>query len=367
MQTTTHPRRRERVGRASLKVAGQLRRDITAGRLRSGEFLPTERDLCGQLEVSRETARRALKALECDGLIVTVPRRGYRVRPAANDPQQGCPLAYVPEPGWDDGSAAPFHAQLLESIRQAASRRGWALLAEARAGLSAADTLARLEAQRAFGAVLESPDAELVAAVRAAGLPAVTVNSWTEEAGLDAVMQDGFRGGLLAARHLREVGCRCVAWFGPEDKGAHAAERLGGALAGLVEGGVGVEGVPVVRAPAGELVARARGLLSRAERPDGVVALWRGCALALVAAAADLGLAVGRDFRMVGWCPEELYDVEYAPAFRGGEVPPVISWSVRTMAETAMARLAERRANPELPALLVKVPVRLQLAGRTAG
>jgi hypothetical protein len=65
---------------------------------------------------------------------------------------------------------------------------------------------------------------------------------------------------------------------------------------------------------------------------------------------------------MVGWCPDELYDLDFAPAFRGHEAPPAVSWSIRTMAEAALSRLAERRANPGLPALLVKVPVRLRLS-----
>jgi LacI family transcriptional regulator len=173
-------------------------------------------------------------------------------------------------------------------------------------------------------------------------------------------MQDGHRGGMLAAEHLCARGCRRIAWFGPDVRDAHAAERLGGALAGLSDAGRPVPPELIVRAGAAEMAGRARELLARKDRPDGVIALWRGCALALRTAASELGLTPGRDFAMVGWCPEEIYESEYRQAFAGGPVPPAVVWSVRTMAETAISRLIERRENPELPALLVKVPVRLK-------
>ncbi|MEM7614379.1 MAG: GntR family transcriptional regulator, partial [Pseudomonadota bacterium] len=57
------------------RIAGAIRRQIEGlilrGILRPGERLPSERDLAGQLEVSRPSLREALSELEDEGLIET--------------------------------------------------------------------------------------------------------------------------------------------------------------------------------------------------------------------------------------------------------------------------------------------------------
>jgi GntR family transcriptional regulator, transcriptional repressor for pyruvate dehydrogenase complex len=55
-------------------VVDQIRRAIQIGRFLPGEKLPTERELAGQLTVSRTTVREALRVLQGEGLIET--RRG---------------------------------------------------------------------------------------------------------------------------------------------------------------------------------------------------------------------------------------------------------------------------------------------------
>jgi hypothetical protein len=114
------------------------------------------------------------------------------------------------------------------------------------------------------------------------------------------------------------------------------------------------------------LTDQAAEVLSGPDRPDGVLALWRPAAVAVVAAARRLGLVPGRDFRMAGWCAEEVYADGFAPIFDGGPVPPAVVWSARDLARAALARLAERRANPGLSEVRVTIPARLRFPGRPA-
>jgi GntR family transcriptional regulator, transcriptional repressor for pyruvate dehydrogenase complex len=52
-------------------LADELRDEITSGRLRPGERLPTEPELCARNRVSRSTVREALRLLSSQNLIIT--------------------------------------------------------------------------------------------------------------------------------------------------------------------------------------------------------------------------------------------------------------------------------------------------------
>lgn len=59
-----------------LQVAGELKRGITDGSWPVGARLPTEAELCEQFEISRDTARAAVRVLGQAGLIVRRQRVG---------------------------------------------------------------------------------------------------------------------------------------------------------------------------------------------------------------------------------------------------------------------------------------------------
>jgi len=348
------------LGRTAAGLAEVISGDIASGLIPGGRFLPSERELAHKHAADRKTVRRALKSLESRGFLETVPRRGYRVLHGAADPDRGCPVAFVAGGGQrvrTDGSMG----RLMQALGDAADRRGWSLLSTGTGGQGPQEVLAQLRAARAFGVALDVEDPPLVAAIRESGIPTVMVNAWDLDSGLDSVMQDGQLGGLLAVRHLVERGCRRIAWFGNYKRNEHTTDRFSGAAAALRDAELPLEPEMTVSASPEDAETKARELLSRPDRPDGAVCLWRSRSIALARAARELGLTVGKDFHLVGWCPEEFYETAWLPEFAGGPVPPAVVWSIQTMAETTLSRLAERRQNPELPALRVKVPVRLRL------
>lgn len=65
------------------ELADLLRADILSGKLRPGDQLATEHELCAQHEVSRHTAREALRILSEDGLIARRRRAGTVVSDVA--------------------------------------------------------------------------------------------------------------------------------------------------------------------------------------------------------------------------------------------------------------------------------------------
>ncbi|GIH70503.1 hypothetical protein Mth01_27560 [Sphaerimonospora thailandensis] len=62
------------------QIAERLRERIAAGAYPAGVALPSEAVLSAEFRVARNTVRRALLALEVEGLIVTVPAKGRIVR-----------------------------------------------------------------------------------------------------------------------------------------------------------------------------------------------------------------------------------------------------------------------------------------------
>jgi DNA-binding GntR family transcriptional regulator len=71
----------KKIPKASLlptAVYEQLRAAILSGILRPGQFLRQE-DIAGQLGVSRGPLREALPKLEAEGMIISLPHRGYSV------------------------------------------------------------------------------------------------------------------------------------------------------------------------------------------------------------------------------------------------------------------------------------------------
>jgi DNA-binding LacI/PurR family transcriptional regulator len=141
-------------------------------------------------------------------------------------------------------------------------------------------------------------------------------------------------------------------------------DRLGGAMIGCDLEGLALPASRVVKLGPDDGLERARKLLSRKDRPDGIIAPFRSAVEAVKTAADELGLEIGSDFHLVGWSIEESYDTTYRPIFGAGPVAPAIVWSVTAMAEGVLSRLAERRANPELQPVRVKIPVKLRGEGR---
>jgi len=350
----------EQNARGYVWLAGELRVAIAAGTIPAGDSLPSTRRLGAEHGVSPETARRAIKELEAEGLVVSEPRHGYRVQARANDPDRGLPVAFVVSAAEEPGLWNEFYRLLFAGLQKAAAERGWPVLAVGVGQHSARAVCDQLRDCRACGMVLDSMNAELLGAVRSMGLPAVMMDAWEPEMTLDAVVQDSFQGALLAAEHLIGLGHKRIGWLGPISQSVQSRERFGGAAAALAAAGLPIDPKLMPDTPWAKLPEAVRKMLDRRDRPTAVLALWHNPVMDLVLAAAELGMELGRDLAVVGWTPEEDWST-YRALFGGGQVPPTMTWSIAELARKTIARLAERRANPGMSPTLIKVPAKLKL------
>lgn len=345
-----------------MELIQNIKSRIAKGQLRTGSFLPSERELSESHSVARMTARRALKALEAEGFLHAEPGKGYRVLARGNDPTKGCPVAFAlaaQEPGapWRD-----FNLLLLQALQAAAERRSWPVLGVGAQGQIPERVIDQCKLGRAWGLVADVHRPDLVSLAARSGLPVVMVDAWVPSVDVDVVFQNGFLGGMQAVEYLVELDRRRIAWFGQVNWGVHSATRFSGAHSAMrmqhltLEPGFEID----ARKPdAEEALAR---LLRRPDRPDAILALWQPHMRTAAKVARELGLRIGTDLEIVGWTSEEQYDSAVASYFRGERVPPVVQWRIADMAEMAIDRLASRRANPAQPPVTIEIQTRIRPA-----
>ncbi|MBI3832331.1 MAG: GntR family transcriptional regulator [Planctomycetes bacterium] len=341
-------------------LAGQLRQAILTGEIPAGESLPATKHLGKQFGTSPETARRAAKQLQSEGLVSSEPRQGFRVLARVNDPDRGLPIAFVVADAEHPGLWDEFYRLLFAGLQNAAAERQWPMLAVGAVGRSGRQIMEQLRDCRACGMVLDSMNADLVAAVTKMGMPAVMMDAWEPEMRLDAVVQDSFQGTLLAARHLIGRGHKRIGWLGRISESVQGQERFGGVCAALAAAGLKASPELMQDTPPEKTAEGARKLLDRRDRPTAVIGPWHDAAAELAKAAAERGLTPGKDLEIVGWSAEEQYDSSYRKLFGNLPLPATMVWSIADLARAAIARLAERRLKLGLVPAQVKIPAKLK-------
>ncbi|HOX05910.1 MAG TPA: GntR family transcriptional regulator [Planctomycetota bacterium] len=347
-------------------LAEQLKQAIQAGQVRAGANLPSTKEIGSKYGVSAETARRAAKQLEGEGLLVSHPRHGFKVHARANDPDRGLPVAFVLSGAEQPGLWNEFNRLLFAALQKAAAERGWSMLAVGTGERTSEQVIEQLRDCRVSGMILDAPDPGRLASAEKIGMPVVMMDAWEPAMHVDAVVQDSFQGALLAAEHLIAAGHKRIGWLGPISDSATSRERFGGAAAALAAAGLDIDQKLMADTPWEQLPEAARKLLERRDRPTAVLALWHNSVDALVPAAAELKLELGRDVAMVGWSAEEDWNT-YRGVLGDSPVPPTITWSIARLARRTIARLAERRSRPGMSPTLIKVPTRLRLPDQREG
>lgn len=78
------------------QLVGIIKRDISSGALHIGDLLPSESELCRQLDVSRSTVRQAIGELEAEGLVVRKRGKGTFVSDPASS-RRGVQYSFTTE------------------------------------------------------------------------------------------------------------------------------------------------------------------------------------------------------------------------------------------------------------------------------
>lgn len=188
-------------------------------------------------------------------------------------------------------------------------------------------------------AALAASDSEMLRKMK---VPVVLIDRAPKDVAIDVVAVDNGAGGMLAARHLMDLGRRRIACIaGPQDI-TISRERMEGLRIGL--GGAGLALAPELCAYAdfrsGGGYAAAMDLLTlpEGERPDGLFCCNDLMAIGALRAAAELKLNVPADLAVVGFDDIDLARFVHPPLTSVAQNSRALG---RITAETLLARIAD--------------------------
>lgn len=290
----------------------QIIEQITSGKLKPGDALPTERWWSEQNKLARSTVRQAMSSLERDGLIRRLQGKGTFVHEQALERfSQGLAVfaLMLPETqtgfypslqrNFDEAAVAVHHQLLICNTGNNVDRQGNIIL----------QLLDKQVAGVALVPVTQAPTPVYqVRQLQKAGIPVVFCHRRVEGINAPLLAIPFHDIGRFVARNLVELGHRRVAFFAPHRTAGSVAYEAG-LRAGLSEGRAQVQdgctfyGFDGMVNPAeyeSEIASALEHMLEREDRPTAIFASFDSLAELIYLLLERFGLRVPDDISIVG-------------------------------------------------------------------
>ncbi len=289
----------EASGRSYRAIADEIARKIEVGDIPSGSYLPTERELQVEFEVSRTTIRRALAQLIDRGLGESVPNKGVSVKglPVVSTGTQI--IAFI------DGTTTVLRS-LYARLSSAFIREGYYLLHIDSQSMGLASALKFAKNQGCRGAFVWSfegfPPVEMLEEVQSV-MPVVLLDHKIRGFDSDIVKLDSFQMGYDATHYLVASGRKRIAITGMLDMLDTSFDRFSGYMRALFD----CDLVPRVRdyvfnQTSGYQAFDCLALenrLAMQDRPDALFVMQDDCLPPVVQSVLDAGLRIPEDIALV--------------------------------------------------------------------
>lgn len=229
--TQTDIIRLPRLPSLKLQVEKALRHAIEEGRFHDGK-LPTEVELAEQFGVSRETVRLAADALEREGILRKIRRRGTfvatHVKPVEMDPRPPAAkflgyvqLEYPAGDGPAEAVTRTISGLMLQGAIAEATRSGYQLIVQDAAPATLRATIESVRRGAPLCGVIYAScgDEKLVKRMLGLGLPTVLLDHDMSASPISSVRDDSYSGARDAVRFLASLGHRRIGfvnWQRPE-------------------------------------------------------------------------------------------------------------------------------------------------------
>ena len=200
----------------------RILREAIAQGLFPGNRLPPAADLAEELGVSRETVRLAQEALQREGLLVKIRRRGTLLEPHSlrlRAPEKARALAYLQTDypsarGKEEAVTHTISGLMLQGALREAGRAGYELLLRHAPPAEMDEALERLlRTARLRGIIFASfGEEKLVRRALGLGVPVVLLDHELNHPRVGSVREDSFQGARAAVAHLAGLGHRRIAY-----------------------------------------------------------------------------------------------------------------------------------------------------------
>jgi DNA-binding LacI/PurR family transcriptional regulator len=345
------------------QVEAYLREQISSGTLKSGDMLPSVKDLCEQFGgINHLTVRQAIKNLSEENLVRSVQGQGSFVTAQT---QRNRRIAIV-LPHLED----TLFIQIAKGAQEVLERDDVrAMILDSRGSDHVeADHIEHLRSLPLDGALIfpmaHSDIAEQVFKLKMDGFAFVLVDRYFSDISTPCVVVDNYQGSYESARYLAEQGRRHIAWVG-EIKATSARLRFDGFRSALNDVGIAcpnyliknVEVEPTAPADYPKAVRKAvraavRELLSGDFSVDAVVCCNDPTALAVLEQLKESGRRVPDDIAVIGF--DDIPEASYSQ-------PPLttVRQPMAEMGRQAATMLLERMMKREAPVEKKVLPVEL--------
>ena len=255
-------------------------------------------------------------------------------------------------------SANPFFAEIACIIEAEAFHYGYSvILCNSEGDLEKESVYADVLAKKQVDAMIFVASGEQSAVLPELcrkGLPLVLVDRAPEAVSADIVLADNLQGGMLAARHLIDLGHSNIGCITGPNNLTPSANRVTGFRKVLEESGIVLDETNVLRGSFHPISGyqAAMGLLSKENPPTAIFACNDMMAIGVLRAASELGLDVPRDLSLIGFDNIEL-SVFTTPALT------TISQPKTAIGVETIRLVIERIADKDLPPRRLVLPTQL--------
>lgn len=210
----------------------------------------------------------------------------------------------------------PFFAEIAKSLSDVLRKDGYCLIVSSsdEDALLEEEEINQLLARRLDALIIASchSSVELFVRIEKHNTPYILIDRTLPGLSANFVGVDDEAVGMLATKHLIDIGCRKIAHIrGPETSPGH--RRLDGYKRALDEVGLSITNDYIIAEPKGDVETRQRGadairrLLGLDPPPDGVFCFNDPLAMGAMNFALDQGLRIPQDFALIG-CGNLHYD-----------------------------------------------------------
>ena len=302
------------------EVFDTLLGEISSGRLRPGDRLPTEAELAKQFSASRTTIARAMKDLKGQGLLNR--QRGGGTHLSRRECKQialfapfaanAASMGFIG--GQIHGHLSDLATQHCDHMRLQLARRLEGDLIDQM--LTAAEILINQCVDGVFYYPVELPREKtyynklVTDKLRKAGIPVVAVDrdivSFPDRSDLPLVAFDNRRAGYLIADHLIKQGCKRIAFVGTPLVSSAAADRVRGFIDAVEDSGFPVDRSMIRHTTASNLNADFCQSLVNDLNPDAIICKHDLYAAMMSRHLSDMGIKVGQDMMLAGFDDEPI-------------------------------------------------------------